>query len=332
MSKLKDSILGSGPQASFSEKKQDAKGMVDISLLNVGQNGIHTNFAGYVNNAAYVRKNIIAVLVQEPEGFKNLPNPTKWTATLKALVETLPNSIEGLNGTLTVENVEEAVGGAGEIQQTASNVVRERSVPVFNWTEKYGKPINAMLSGWITNLIMDPETKIPAIMSRRGGGQATNVLEGELPSDVLPNYNSMTVLFIEPDPTHTRVVEAWLSTNMRPTTAGEVIGSRDLTAGGELTQYSVEFTALTQMGQGVRDMAQKYMNQLNMVAINPNIEPAWVNDANLVEDGKVGPNGYSNSNVSGAEVGYADQTNVASGENVATSGSMTEQAEQPSSN
>lgn len=307
MARLKDAILGN---QAFGEKKQDATGIPDISQLDVGQNGYHTNFAGYASNAAYVRKNIIAVLVEAPSGFQNLPNPEKWVSTLKSLVELHPNSIEGLNNTLTVEHVEEAVGGAGEMQETVSNVTRERSVPVFNWTEKYGKPINAFFHTWITNLMMDPETKVPAIMARGGN----DTLSGEAPTDVLPDFYSMTVLFFEPDPTHTKVVEAWLSTNMQPKSAGEVVGSRDLTAAGETSQYAIEFTALTQTGQGVRELAQTYLNEMNKPAINPNLEPAFVKDVRAANLGDA----YAEQDVIASETGYTDSV-ASMSENATTS-------------
>lgn len=262
MARLKDTILNN---VAHGEKSSNAKGMLDISLLSAGQNGFRTDLRGYVSNAAHVRRNLIAVLVEAPTGFNDLPNPEKYIATLKSLVELHANSIEGLNSTLTVEHVEEAVGGAGEMQETLSNVTRERSTPTFNWTEKEGKPINAIMTSWITNLMMDPETKVPGIMAT-----------GTTPGDILPDYHSMTVMFIEPDRTHTRVVEAWLCTNMQPKTAGEVVGSRDLTTGGELTQYAVEFTALTQTGVGVRNFAQSYLAELNKPGINPNLSPAFV--------------------------------------------------------
>lgn len=261
--RLARQILG---HEAYGEKSMNARGMVDIAQLQAGQNGFQTDFEGYVNNAAYVRRNLIAVLVEAPRGFQHLPNPEQWVATLKSLVELHAQSIEGLQSTLTVDFAETAVGGAGEMQEDISNVTRARSTPTFTWVEKYGKPINSFLTGWITNLIMDPITKVPNIMTRSGAK----------PTDLLPDYTSATILFIEPDPTHTRVVHAWLSTNMMPKTAGEVIGTRDLTAGGETVNYSVEFTALTQEGMGVQLLAQRYLDEMNLSAVNPNLRPAFV--------------------------------------------------------
>jgi hypothetical protein len=261
--RMANQILG---HKAYGEKRMDAPGMVDIHQLQAGQNGFRTDFEGFVNNSSYVRRNMIAVLVEAPRGFQHLPDSEQWVSTLKSLIELHPNSIEGLNSTLTVEFSEVAVGGAGEMQEDIANVTRERSVPTFTWTEKYGKPINAFLSGWITNLMMDPITKVPNIMTR----------SGDKPTDILPDYTSCTVLFIEPDPTHTRVVHAWLCTNMHPKTAGEVVGARNLTAAGETVEYSVEFTALTQEGLGVQLFAQRYLDEMNMSAVNPNLKPAFV--------------------------------------------------------
>lgn len=261
--RLQRQILG---HEAYGEERMDAQGMTDIAALQAGQNGFRTDFEGYVNNSSYVKRNMIAVLVEAPRGFQDLPKSDQWVATLKSLIELHPNSIEGMTSTLTAEFAETTVGGAGEIQEDVSNVTRERSTPTFAWTEKYGKPINAFLTGWITNLMMDPITKVPNIMTRKG----------DKPTDILPDYTSATVLFIEPDPTHTRVVHAWLSTNMMPKTAGEVTGTRDLTTAGETVEYSVEFTSLTQEGLGVQLFAQRYMDEMNMNAVNPNLKPAFV--------------------------------------------------------
>ena len=268
MARLSNTILNDKGGISQSEKA--LRHMVDIGELQSGQQGYRTDFEGYVSNSAYVKRNIIAVLVEYPLGFNHLPHPERWIRTLKALVELHPASITGLASTLTVNYAEHAVGGAGELQEDFSNVLRERTRPVFNWTEKYGKPINAFLDGWITNLMMDPITKVPNVMTRHG----------HKPFDLLPDYTGMTVLFIEPDPTHRQVVTSWLCTNMHPMTAGEVIGRRELTSDGELAEYSVGFTSLTQVGMGVDLFAQRYLDDMNLSAVNPNLKPAFIREIN----------------------------------------------------
>lgn len=260
MSRLTDTILGA---RAYNENGHAP--MVDIRKG--AQQGHMTDFTGYVNNSAYVGRNAIAILMEAPRGFQDLSDPDYWVGTLKALVELQAKSIEGLQSTLTVEHVENAAGGAGEMQQDISNVTRARSAPNFTWTEKYGKPIRAFLNGWVLNLIMDPITKYPAVVTK---GSAK-------PTDLLPDYTGMSVLFIEPDPTFTYPVEAWLSTNMRPEgQVAEITGRRDLTAAGEGKDYSVEFTALTQVGEGVNRLAEQILTELNLTGVNPNLQQAFL--------------------------------------------------------
>ncbi len=252
--------------AAFAEGHTDR--MVNLAVG--GQNGFLPDPKSYVSNAAYVQRNLIAILLEAPRGFKDLPNPEVWTATLKNLVELHAQSIEGLTSTLTVEYVENAIGGAGEMQEDISNVTRARSVPVFNWPEKYGMAINTFLNGWIVNLIGDPETKVPRVMN------ITKDTPDSAPIDLLPDYTGMSVLFIEPNPTHTKVVSAWLSTNMMPKSSGECTGKRDLTAGGEQLSHSIEFTAITQVGAGVDAIGQAFLDRMNLTGVNPNNIPAFV--------------------------------------------------------
>jgi hypothetical protein len=237
-----------------------------VNLQVGGQQGPMTDFVGYVANSSYVRRNIICQLVAAPRGFRDLNNPEIWEQTLKALFELHAKSIEGLVSTLTVEHVDNAVGGAGEMQQDLSNVTRARSTPTFVWNEKYGQPVRAFLEGWVQMLMMDPGTKAPGIIST-----------GRRPSDLLPDYTGATALFFEPDPTFTKVTKAWLCTNMRPNNqVAENTGRRDLTQAGESVDYTVEFTALTQVGQRVIEFAQSRLNAMSLNGMNPNFQNAFV--------------------------------------------------------
>ncbi len=260
MARLSGTILGKKAFASQSEAP-----VVDVRLG--AQMGPSTDFTSYISNTPYVRRNLIAILVEAPKGFQDLENPDIYIGTLKTLVELQAQSITGLNSQIDLQFEEVPVGGAGEMQETPSNSTRVRSTPTFTWVEKYGKPISKFLRTWITQLIMDPQTKYPAILAKKGRAL----------TDILPDYNSMTVLFIEPDPTGTRVLEAWLCTNMQPKTTGEITGSRDLTQPGEKRELSIEFTAITQVGEGVNLFAQRQLDAMNLNGMNPNQHKAFVN-------------------------------------------------------
>lgn len=241
---------------------------VAVDIRQGGQNGAMTDFRGFVSNAAYVRKNVIPFLIEAPRAFRYMGNEEVWVGTLKSLIELHARSIEGLNMTLQVDFQDNAVGGAGEVQSDWSDTKRTPSTPTFSWVDKYGLVINQFFEAWITGLLGDPITKYPTVIS-----QGT-----DSPPDWLPDMRSATVLFVEPDPTHTKVQRAWLCCNMMPKTAGDAIGSRDLTQGGQFAEYSIEFTAMTQVGAGVNLFALKVLQSLNLSGLNPNLQQAFIND------------------------------------------------------
>lgn len=259
-SRLQNTILG---QSAYGLNTHTP--MVNLQIG--GQMGPMPDLVGYVANSAYVRRNVICQLVAAPRGFNDLDKPAAWRQTLKSLVELHAMSIEGLNSTLNIEHVETAVGGAGEMQQDLANVTRERSRPVFTWNEKYGKPVKAFLEGWVQLLMMDPGSKGPGILAYN-----------RRPSDLLPDYHGASMLFFEPDPTFTKVQEAWLCTNMRPDgQLTEVTGRRDLTQSGEALNYQITMTALTQTNAKVRDFAQSRLDAMSLNGMNPNFQNAFVN-------------------------------------------------------
>lgn len=232
-----------------------------------GQMGYAPVLGEWVSNAAYVRRNLICVLLEAPRFFQQMPDSQKWVDTLKSLVELHPRSIEGLNGGLTLEFDEHPVGGAGEVQEEVIDSKRERSAPVFTFVEKYGMPIQTFLYQWITYGIMDPDTKFAL---------ANTLTGGNLAEDMLPDQYTASMLFMEPDPQHKRVVKSWVVTNMMPKGTGEIIGRRELTAAGEVSNLSVEFTGIAQFNLGTNIFAQSILDKIVMANANPYLRPSFV--------------------------------------------------------
>lgn len=231
-----------------------------------GQNGFSVDLREYINNANYVPRNVFALLVEAPAIFQKMKDPDVWTGTLRSMVELHPRSIEGLQMGLTVETADTPVGGAGEVQEEVVNVTRARSTPTFVWNEKVGRPFGTLLNAWITYGLMDPNSKIANIAT----------IGTNRPTDMLPDQYAMSVMFIEPDATHTKVVRAWLITNMFPKSDGTQEGKRDLTSALQLQELSIEFTALTQVGLGVNATAQKMLDAINITNANPNLRQAFL--------------------------------------------------------
>ncbi len=245
-----------------------------------GQMGFGPDLREWVNNAAYVQRHMFPILMEAPRFFNRFDDGQVWTNILRAMIELHPRSIEGLQMGLTAEFDETPVGGAGEMQEEVIDMKRERSTPTFVWHEKYGRPFFKFLEYWMTYGMMDPASKVANI-----GTMANN-----RPDDMLPDQYAMTVLFIEPDPLHRKVMKSWLCTNMMPKATGESTGRRDLTTAMSLQEMSIEFTALTQVGLGVDTMAQKILDTINISNANPQMRAAFLQE--ISKDVAAAPKGY----------------------------------------
>ncbi len=266
MSRLTNAILGNQAFSNGSTAP-----MLDVTYG--GQFGWAPDLTQWVSNQAYIRRPLVCILLEAPRFFQLMPNPNVWVQTLKSLFELTPTVIEGMNATIEVEWADHPVGGAGEIQQEVTDVKRTRSEPAFTWIEKYGRPIQNFLQQWITYGMMDPETKYAMI------GTLSKASGVTLPSDLLADWFTASALFYEPDPTHTKVVKSWVTTNMMPKGTGEIIAKRDLNTASELTTLNVTFSALSQFNLGSNVFAQKILDQINLQNANPYLQPAFIQNA-----------------------------------------------------
>lgn len=273
MSRLTEAIL---EQKAFG--RGSTQPMLDLSFG--GQFSYAPRLTEWISNQAYVRRNMIAILLEAPRFFQLMPDPPKWVQVLKSLIEMHPKTIEGLNAGIKLELDEHNVGGAGEMQQEVTDSKRDRTEPVFSYVEKYGKPIQTFLQQWIQYGIMDPDTKYPLI----------GTLTGQKPEDMLADWYSCSVLFIEPDPTHQKVVQSWVVTNMYPKGTGDIIGKRDLTAASEVLNLSIEFTGIAQTGLGTNVFAQKILNAIILDNANPYLRPSMIEKIN--DDVAAATDGY----------------------------------------
>ena len=114
---------------------------------------------------------------------------------------------------------------------------------------------------------MDPYSKFATI----------NTFSSGRVTDMLADRYSMTCAFFEPDPTHTRVVKAWIGTHMFPKSNGEIIGARDITAAGEAANYSIEFSGIFQYGLGVNRFCQQLLDTIDITGASPYTMPSFIN-------------------------------------------------------
>jgi hypothetical protein len=262
MGRLSDAVLNNAMQG-YQYGQQNT--MLDPQYG--GQQGYAQNLAQWVSSAAYIRKNIITVLLEAPTGFAYLPNGQTYVNTLRALVETQALSVTGLNATLHVDSfANDPVGGSGQMFQSPNNVTMDVPNVTMRFVDRYGMSITRFFEAWIRTLIMDPDTKIAGI----------NTLSSTYVTDMLPDMYSMSCLFMEPDPTGATIVKAWIGTNMYPTTSGPIEGSRDKTQAGQESTLEIGFTGVYQYGLGVNLFAQSILSTMSLAGANPFNQEAFI--------------------------------------------------------
>lgn len=243
-----------------------------IDLQAGAQNGHLQDWPAYISNTPYVRRNLIIKVLAGPRGFNLLPEPQKWFQALKAILELHPESVEGFNSTLEVEVRDVSFSGDGNRQEVVSNVTRGRVEPVFNYVEKYGRPFAHFFDRWITELIMDPVTKYPAVTNRPNARS--------LDIDLLPDFTSATIIAFEPDPSFRKIDKAWLVADLKPKqTLAPTEGKRDIHNGGDLVEFPINFTGIAQISIGVDMVAQACLDAMNVVGASPLTQPAFTTQA-----------------------------------------------------
>lgn len=260
MARIENALLG---KSAFGANQSNPL----LDLTHGGQFGWAPNLTEWVSNQGYVRRNLVCILLEAPKFFSLMPNPEKWVECLRSLLEIHAKAIDGYNAGLEAEFEEHAVGGAGEMQEELTDVKRARTTPKFSFTEKYGRPIQTFLQNWIQYGMMDPDTKYALIGT---------LAASQVPSDMLADWFTASVLVFEPDPTHRKVVNSWITTNMMPKGTGEITGKRDLTTAMELVTLDIDFTGISQSGLGTNLVAQRILDTINLENANPYLRPGFI--------------------------------------------------------
>jgi hypothetical protein len=249
-----------------------------LPMIGVKENGKYRH--AWMSDQAYIRRDIIPVVLQVPKGFELLPHAEYFKKACVSLFEKHARTIEGLDSSLTVNVGEHELGLEGGKYQEPVNVTVAESNVSISLTEKYGQAVKNFLDVWIRYLIMDPQTKSPLISKFLVNDKEGNIrIEDHFLNNNVwsTEYYTMTVLFIEPDILNARVVNAWLVSNMFPRTVPNIIGKKDKKADKEIEELSIEFGgfALHSRNTHVRKMAQDALDKLKLYNLtNDNILPA----------------------------------------------------------
>lgn len=265
MSNLADRVMGANsallnPNGTGGYKAPVANAWVG------GQNGVMTNPGLYVQNSTYVRRNIVAKVVNFPGFVDYMPDPSTWRVGIKTMFE-VQSKIDGLEKGLDANFIEQEIGRTGKKQYDIDKVTEKQSDLTLSLTDKYGQPYKKLLTVWLRYGMDDPETGVPLI----------SIINDNVP-DLLPDMYSATLLCFEPDPLHKYVQNAWLFTNVAPRSNGPDTGNKDLTSNHQSSEMSIGLTSLQQTGFGVIDFAQRELDKLNRKGMNALSRKAFVED------------------------------------------------------
>ena len=97
----------------------------------------------------------------------------------------------------------------------------------------------------------------------------------------MPDMYSMSMLFIEPNATMTKVVQSWIGINMWPKTSGDNEAKHDKENPSETRELQIEFTGIYHYGPGVDFFAQKFLDSIKLVNANAYHEEALGGNAGL---------------------------------------------------
>lgn len=256
---------------------------VMLDLTHGGQFAWSPNHAEWINNQAYIRRNLVPIVLEAPKFFQLMDNPEVWVSCFKSLIEKHCRTIDGYQAGLKATFDDHPVGGAGEVHQEVTDMKRDRSEPVFTFIEKYGRPVQTFIEYWMRYGMMDPETKYAMI----------GTLRQNVPTDLLADWFTGTILVFEPNPLHTKIEKAWITTNFAPQNNGEVIGKRDLTSASEILTLSIPFTGISQYGLGVNKFAQTVLDNIRLANANPFNAPAMLKE--IQKDVEAAAKGYKQS-------------------------------------
>lgn len=232
----------------------------DVSgLIHGGNFGYAKDWSGWLNNHSYTSRPLISFLLQAPIGFKLLPGAEVYIATLRSLIENIRHQITGLNQTEEVDvDSNQSWGGSGQKYQVFTNVKENQSNVTFTYWERMGLSIYRFHAFWVRMLMMDKETKYAGI----------STVAGTEAYDALPDMYSMSVLFIEPDPTHRKVVQAWLGINMWPQTTGENEAKFDKDDPSTTRAVQIRYSGIYMYSTGVDYFAQRFLNNIKLIGAN----------------------------------------------------------------
>ena len=259
--------------------KHTTGGIINLDIS--GQQGYLADMASLPSSTDHVKMPLIVKMLRAPAGL-TMMGP-EYVRAYKNMIETMMQSWQGFNRTLSVSVNETQTGHSGEVFQTPTRVARARSQITSTIVEKDRRPVLRLLEDYTRFCIGDPEVGHP-------------LLSGfdDRMTDRLADMYAGIIIAYEPDKTFRYVDNAYLVTNFYPyNDIGENTSSRQIQQDGEVPTYNLSWAGFQKVGYKVDELAQYFMDRNRVTGLDPS-------GINLIAD-SIDPA------VSGVDTGFGEQ-------------------------
>lgn len=253
MSRVQQALISGG-------KSYNTDGTASIvNLANTGNNGLYKDLAYLANNTPYQQQQAIVVLLRPPRLFEKHPLGDQLTAALKVFVEVWPNSVEGINLQLQIDQNSVEQGWDRQPLRTPGGVYRSESTVSFNGTELYNKAWTKFWTYYVRTFIQDPNNASP------------NLAElDSLPEDHLIDQYTFDILVFEPDPLKRTVVSAAAVVGLWPASLPDDQLRKNIGEGTPTRDISMEFPGTVDDSKGFQKIAQDILDEMAIYSLNTN--------------------------------------------------------------
>jgi len=269
--------------------------MLDIKYG--GQSGLLPNigsldengkaFIELLNSQPYIKQNLIPFTMSLPRGYDYFPNAKEMKEAHIALFELHPESIDGIDATLTAEMESMKVGKSNQNLKAYKSVSRPECNVAYTIREKHGRPVTNFIDTMLEYLGRG-EFDQPPLVTKLDTFPRTGVIPTPL------ELAGWSTLFVLPDYSQTRCEDAYLvigqqvegSVENAPKFSIEGVGEQitaTINTGGVL----VYGPAIRELGQIMLDRLETYnINSKDMISpIDPNALDAAIKDSRFGLDG-----------------------------------------------
>lgn len=232
-----------------------------------GQSGWANDLEEYLSQTPYTSGQAIYVMLRGPTGPSLLNDGGLIVGTIKSLLEVGSHRIEGLRRSLQPSVNQYEVGGAGHEFHYHSDLKEDQSEVTHTMYDRNNACISRFWEYYYRTFIMDQKTKAPMIISM-----------GIRPEKILPDFYSWAGIYIEPDITQTKAVDAIMIVNQSPKTLPTIEMRRDLTSGREVREIALTLTGMQDTSFGTLAIGQMILDRITYTGANPQMQPAPLDD------------------------------------------------------